>query len=48
MQRFSDEDVQKIKARAIEYFSVYKREDYTYGGDKHMYEYAMKIIDRIK
>ena len=51
MQRFSDEDIEKIKDRAIEYFSVYKRETeeaYKYGRNKSMYEYAMKIIERIR
>lgn len=50
-QRFEDADVQKIKERAIEHFSVYKRENeeaYQRGGNKGLYEHAMAILERIR
>lgn len=43
-QRFDDADVEKIKARAREYYSVYNHDN----GNKSLYEYAMKVIERIK
>lgn len=51
LQRFDDEDTAKIKERAIEYYSVYdttsKNPTYT-GGNQGLYNYAMKVIERIK
>jgi len=43
-QRFDDADVAKIRARAIEYYSVYNYEN----GNIPLYNYAMKVIERIK
>lgn len=50
MQRFSDEDIEKIKARTKEYFEVYNMKDKnpTYKGDQARYDYAMEVINRIK
>lgn len=51
-QRFEDAEVEAIKKRAVEYFSVYKREsEEAYklgGGNKGLYEYAMTVIESIK
>ena len=50
-QRFTDDEVEKIKVRATEYYSVYKRKNedaYSRGGNKSLYEYAMKVIERIR
>lgn len=50
MQRFTDDDIVKIKARAIEHYKIYdttgKGEHYT-GGNQGLYDYAMEIIKRI-
>lgn len=48
-QRFSDEDVAKIKTRALEYFEPYNTEGKNKGfdGDQQRYDYAKKIIDRL-
>jgi len=49
MQRFPADDIVKIKARATEYYSVYKPlENNPNSGNRSLYEYAMKIIERIK
>lgn len=49
-QRFSDDDIEKIKARATEYFSAYdtRGKNLTYSGNQGLYFEAMKIIKRIK
>ncbi len=49
-QRFDDEDVENIKARAIEYFSVYdtRGKGDSYRGNQGLYDYATEIINRIK
>ena len=47
-QRFDDAETVKIKERAKEYFAVYHREEGQPGGDESYYQYAMKIIERIK
>lgn len=50
LQRFDDDDIAKIKARATEYFAGYdctgKNEGYN--GNQGLYDYAMEIIKRIK
>jgi len=50
LQRFSNDDIVKLKERAREYFKVYDCTDKneTYKGDKVKYDYAMQIIDRIR
>lgn len=51
LQRFSDEDVQKIKEASREHYAVYKRESeelYKTGGNKGLYEFAEKVIDRLQ
>ena len=50
LQRFTDEDIEKLKKRAIEYYEVYneKGKNPTYNGNQKLYDRAMKIIDRIK
>lgn len=49
-QRFSDEDVEKIRERSREYFEPYNREGKsdTYGGNQGLYDNAMEIIKRIR
>jgi len=52
-QRFGDDDVEKIKERALEYYKDYKQIDEKTGykreyGNQGLYEYAKKIIERIK
>lgn len=49
-QRFGADDVERIKARAREYFAVYDRtgKNDSYGGNQGLYDYAMKVIARIK
>lgn len=49
-QRFGDDDVAKIKERATEYFKVYDTtgKNESYDGNQGLYDYAMKIIARIK
>lgn len=49
MQRFDDETVEKIKARAREHFEMYNEAGRAVGsGNQGLYDYAMKVIDRIK
>lgn len=50
LQRFSDEDVAKIKERAMEYYEVYKKkgESKADEADRGIYEYAVKVIERFK
>jgi len=50
LQRFSDDDIDKIKERAKEYFECYNREgkNLSYKGDQGLYDQAIKIINRIK
>ena len=43
-QRFSSDEIKRIKNRALEYFSVYTREN----GNKDLYEYALEVIERIR
>lgn len=49
-QRFSDDEIVKLKARAMEYFAPYDCTDKNagYAGNQGLYDYAMKIIARIK
>jgi hypothetical protein len=49
-QRFGDEDIEKLKAYAMEYFEPYNREgkNAEYGGNQGLYDYAKKVIERIK
>jgi hypothetical protein len=48
-QRFSDDDVNKIRKESIEYYSVYKApENRPESGNQSLYGYAMKVIERIK
>src|SRR3990167_1767401 len=50
MQRFSDDDIVKIKARATEHYKIYdtsgKGEHFT-GGNQGLYDYAIEVIKRI-
>lgn len=52
MFRLDEVDTQLLKQQAIEYYEVYKPvisiEGKEIGGNKGLYEYAMKVIDRIK
>lgn len=49
MQRFSDDDVEKIKKAAIEYFEPYDTtgKNPQYDGNQGLFDYAMEIIKRI-
>ncbi len=47
-QRFSNDDIIKIKARAIEYFNLYEPRNEGRLGNRGLYDYAMEIIKRIR
>ena len=48
-QRFSNDDIVKIKERAMEYFEPYNRigKNEAYGGNQGLYDYVVKVIERI-
>lgn len=50
MQCFDDADIEKIKARAREYFAAYDTtgKNPAYQGNQGLYDHAIKIIERIK
>lgn len=49
-QRFDDKDIETLKSYAMEYFEPYNCEGKNpgYSGDQKLYDYAKKIIERIK
>lgn len=51
LMTFGDEEIEKVKKQAIEYFKAYdttgKNPDYA-GGNQALYDYAMRVLERIK
>lgn len=49
LMRFDDAEVEKIKQRSLEYFSVYDRrgKNLSYGGNQGLFDYAAKVIERV-